>query len=88
MLGTVAKAAVGLVPIVGGVAQGILSSQQNVEARKAAGEAPAQAFINGVSDTIRPPLSGPNDRSFLSGGVGIALIAGVVLILVVVLARK
>jgi len=83
-IGSAAKKVVGAIPIVGGVAQSVLNAQTNVQNRKTAGEPPAQAFINGVSDVIRPPLSGPAEQSVLK----YALIGGGILLLVLLLRRR
>jgi hypothetical protein len=87
VIGNVAKKLVGAVPVIGGIAQSIVNAQENVQMRKQAGEPPALATINGISDAVRGPLSGPNDRQAL-GGMGMILLAGVALLVVILLIRK
>jgi hypothetical protein len=87
VIGNVAKKLVGAVPVVGGIAQSIVNAQENVQLRKQAGEPPALATINGISDAVRGPLSGPNDRQAL-GGIGMFALVGVAIVLVILLLRK
>lgn len=84
MLGTVAKGVVGAIPVVGGVAQGILDAKAAAQQRKLAGESPVQSAINGISDVLRPPLSGSNDRN----AVGLMLLVGGAILVIVLLFRK
>lgn len=75
-------------PVVGGAIGAIQEAKANADARKRAGEAPAFAVINGLSDVLRPPLSGPGDRAALSGMLGIALLIGAAILILFLFMRK
>lgn len=82
LIGKAASGILGLAPAAAQVKQ----AEANIDARKSAGEAPGLAYLNGISDAFRQPLSGGADRTL--GGLGIVLIVGLVIVLVVVLARR
>lgn len=84
VLGNVAKSVVGAVPVIGGVAQSIVNAREAQAQRQAAGEAPAQAFINGISDQIRAPLSSSSEKN----GLGMILLLGVAVLVVVLVVKR